>query len=47
VLNGKFGFIDTAGNRLEGDHKLEAELTIREGKIVWDLNGLAAKPWKQ
>jgi dihydroorotase len=28
---------------LEGDQKLEAELTIRAGKIVWDLNGISAK----
>lgn len=47
LLNGKFGFIDAGGNRLEGKQKLEAELTIRAGKIVWDLNGLAAQPWKQ
>jgi len=47
VMNGKFGFIDAAGNRLEGDHKLEAELAIRAGKIVWDLNGIAAQQWKQ
>jgi dihydroorotase len=47
LMNGKFGFIDAAGNRLEGNHKLEAELTIRAGKIVWDLNGISAKPWKQ
>jgi dihydroorotase len=47
MLNGKFGFVDAAGNRLEGTHKLEAELTVRAGKIVWDLNGIAAKPWKK
>jgi dihydroorotase len=47
LMNGKFGFIDAAGNRLEGNHKLEAELTVRSGKIVWDLNGISAKPWKQ
>ena len=47
VQKGKFGFIDAGGNRLEGNKKLEAELTIRAGKIVWDLNGLAAQPWKQ
>lgn len=46
VMNGKFGFIDAGGNRLEGNKKLEAELTIRAGKIVWDLNGLAAQVWK-
>ena len=47
LLNGNFGFVDAAGNRLDGNRKLEAELTIRAGKIVWDLNGLSAKPWKQ
>ena len=47
LLNGKFGFVDAAGDRLDGNRKLEAELTIRAGKIVWDLNGLSAKPWKQ
>jgi dihydroorotase len=46
LLKGKFGFVDAAGNRLDGNRKLEAELTIRAGKIVWDLNGLSAKPFK-
>jgi dihydroorotase len=45
VQNGQFGFVDAAGNRLEGRRKLEAELTVREGKIVWDLNGISAKLW--
>lgn len=44
-LNGNFGFVDAGGNKIEGNRKLEAELTIRAGKIVWDLNGLAAKKW--
>jgi dihydroorotase len=43
IRKGNFGFIDTGGNRLEGDRKFEAELTIRAGKIVWDLNGIAAQ----
>jgi dihydroorotase len=47
MLHGTFGFVDAGGNRLEGDRKLEAELTVRAGKIVWDLNGTAAKEWKQ
>jgi dihydroorotase len=47
VLNGKFGFVDAGGTKLEGNRKLEAELTIRAGKIVWDLNGLAAQEWKE
>ncbi len=47
LMNGKFGFIDAESNRIQGNHKLEAELTIRAGKVVWDLNGIAAKQWKQ
>ena len=47
MQNGKFGFVDAGGNKIEGNKKLEAELTIRAGKIVWDLNGLSAQEWKQ
>jgi dihydroorotase len=43
---GKFGFIDSAGASLTGSKKLTAELTLRAGKIVWDLNGIAATDWK-
>ncbi|MES3017765.1 MAG: amidohydrolase/deacetylase family metallohydrolase [Bacteroidota bacterium] len=45
VNNGKFGFIDAAGFKLDGDKKFEAEMTIRNGRIVWDLNGTSAVPW--
>ena len=47
VLIGKFGFVDSGNNKIEGNKKLEAELTIRGGRIIWDLNGLAANPYKQ
>ena len=42
VVNGDFGFVDSGNNRIAGKRKFEAEMTIRAGKIVWDLNGLAA-----
>jgi len=45
VRRGSFGFIDTKGYKMAGDRRLEAELTIREGKVVWDQNGMAAKEW--
>lgn len=48
ILNlreGDFGFIDTKRKRMKGTKKLECELTIREGNVVYDLNGLAAAPW--
>ena len=47
LLHGNFGFVDAGGKRLEGNQKLDAELTIRAGKIVWDLNGLSAQIFKQ
>jgi dihydroorotase len=43
IRKGNFGFIDAGGTRMAGDRRLEAELTIRGGKVVWDLNGIAAK----
>ena len=39
LKNGDFGFIDSHGFVLKGSQKLETELTIRAGKIEWDLNG--------
>ncbi len=43
IRKGNFGFIDAGGNRLDGDRRLEAEMTIRAGRIVWDQNGIAAR----
>jgi dihydroorotase len=48
VLNlrkGDFGFLDVRGLKLKGNQKIEAELTIRAGKVVWDLHGMAAPLW--
>ena len=47
LLNGNFGFVDAGGNKIEGEHKLEAEMTVRAGKIVWDLNGISAEKLKK
>lgn len=43
VRKGDFGFLDVRGIKVEGKQKIEAELTIRGGKIVWDLNGIAGQ----
>ena len=50
VLNlrrGTFGFVDVAGGKLAGDQKLECELTIKAGEVVWDLNGISRPPWTE
>lgn len=44
---GKFGFIDSAGFRMDGDQKLECELTLRDGKVVYDLNGISRPAWNK
>lgn len=46
VREGKFGFKDIDGNRQEGKQKLECEMTIKGGKIVYDLNALATSQTK-
>lgn len=42
LKKGDFGYIDSHGFVMKGAQKLETELTIRAGKIVWDLNGRGA-----
>ncbi|MEI5102810.1 amidohydrolase/deacetylase family metallohydrolase [Streptomyces sp. PmtG] len=42
---GTFGYVDSFGFRLDGTQKLNTELTVRGGEVVWDLNGKAAKKW--
>lgn len=41
IREGKFGLFDYTGYKIEANKKLECEMTIRAGKIVYDLNGIA------
>jgi dihydroorotase len=41
MRTGKFGFFDYTGYKVEASQKLECEMTIKGGKIVYDLNGIA------
>jgi dihydroorotase len=45
--HGKFGLTDSAGARKMGDKMLAAEMTIRKGEVVWDLNGRASVDWEK
>jgi dihydroorotase len=42
---GAFGFIDAYGARRDGTRKLVGELTLRDGKVVYDLNGISREAW--
>jgi dihydroorotase len=44
---GDFGFVDVYGARLKGDRKLVCELTVHDGKVVWDLNGITREDWEK
>lgn len=41
MREGKFGFYDKTGYKMPGNRKFECEMTIKGGKIVYDLNGIA------
>jgi len=42
----RFGFVDSFGARLRAPRKLVCELTLRDGKVVHDLNGIARPDWE-
>jgi dihydroorotase len=46
LARGDYGFLDSAGARRSGAELLTGELTLRRGKVVWDLNGRAAQDWR-
>ena len=47
VERGDFGFTDTYGARMNGKQKFECELTIKGGKVEYDLNGISRTDWKK
>lgn len=45
--HGKFGFLDMENTKLMGNTRLICQLTLRAGKIVYDLNGMSMDAWDQ
>lgn len=43
---GRFGFLDQVGLKVEGTQRLGCELTLRDGKVLYDLNGLASERYQ-
>lgn len=46
LRQGSFGFVDVDGGKFKGNQKLECELTLRDGQVVWDLNGISRPEWQ-
>ena len=43
---GRFGLVDMNGARLDATERLVCELTVRDGKVVYDLNGMSRPDWR-
>jgi dihydroorotase len=46
IEKGTFGFVDGGHARLVGDRKLRCALTVRDGVVVWDADGLSSSEWQ-
>ena len=46
VVEGDFGFVDTNRWTRKGTKKIVCELTLRDGTVVWDLNGISRPEWE-
>jgi dihydroorotase len=46
LRKGRFGLLDSGHARLTADREVRCVLTIREGKVVWDTEGLSLTDWK-
>ena len=42
---GKFAFLDSGHGKLVGDKRLRCVLTVKDGKVVWDTEGLSLTDW--
>lgn len=47
LRKGSFGFIDSGHARMTADRELRCVLTVRDGVVVWDTEGLSLTDWKK
>ena len=45
LAQGDFGFTDMYGAKMRGKRKFICEMTVKGGKIVYDLNGISRPDW--
>ncbi len=43
---GRFGLTDMYGARMDSTERLMCELTVKDGRIVYDLNGISRPEWR-
>ena len=44
---GEVGFLDVRNARAMGNRLLTAELTLKDGEVMWDFNGRTGTPWEE
>jgi dihydroorotase len=44
--NGSFGYVDSFGGKMKAKQRLACELTLKDGRILYDMNGLARPEWE-
>jgi dihydroorotase len=42
---GRFAFLDSGRGKLTGEQRIRCVLTVRNGKVVWDSEGLSLADW--
>lgn len=47
VSTGEFQYIDSKSGRMRGTQRITCELTLRDGKVVWDWNGRAGTDYQR
>ena len=47
LMRGRFGYVDVRGGRAEGDRRLLCEMTLKDGRVVWDWNGRTGVDYRQ
>lgn len=43
---GEFGFVDSDGFTMKGNQRLQCEMTLLDGKVMFDQNGRSSEPWE-
>ncbi|MFN7934677.1 MAG: amidohydrolase/deacetylase family metallohydrolase [Bryobacteraceae bacterium] len=46
VLDGEFGFADPEGGRVVGKQRLQCEMTVKDGTVLYDWNARGGVDWK-
>jgi dihydroorotase len=46
-MKGDFGYADASGGSLRGTERLQCEMTLRAGRIVWNYNGRGSEPFEK